>query len=115
MKTTSLKLSKRIRELGMELKTENYWVGDSLWDATAQSELETNNTPSRDRWIPAPTVDELGEVFNELGVDLFVKAYGEVFDFKGTQGIGLLGVMNLMRNPDMSAKMVIYLKEQNLI
>jgi len=65
--------------------------------------------------VSAFTVAELGEMFNKIDVDNFIKAYGEVFDFKGTQMVGLLGVINLMRKPDMAAKMLIYLIKNNLI
>ena len=54
-------------------------------------------------------------MLNEAGADNFIKAYGEVFNFKGTQMVGTLGVINLMRKPDMGAKMIIYLKENKLI
>lgn len=70
--------------------------------------------------IPAPTCSELGEllwnIFEEANDwDLLYKAYGEVFDFKGTQRIGDLGIINLMRKPDMGAKMAIYLLKEGFI
>ena len=57
----------------------------------------------------------LWNTFEKKGWGLFYKAYGEIFNFPGTQCIGEIGVINLMRNPDMGAKMLIYLKVNKLI
>ena len=61
------------------------------------------------------TVAELGEMLNKAEEDNLIKAYEEVFEFKGTGQIGLLGVMVLIKKPDMLAKMLIYLIENKLI
>lgn len=62
---------------------------------------------------------ELGEIlwnaFEKHGWDLLYTAYGEVFNFKGTQRIGELGIINLMRNPEMGGKMLEYLITHGLI
>lgn len=65
--------------------------------------------------IPAPLVSELGEIFSKVGVKNFIKAYGDVFNFPGTSMIGDLGVINLMRNPNMGMKMINYLLKSGLI
>lgn len=64
------------------------------------------------------TVAELGEMLwraNTKKPNSFIKAYGDVFNFPGTGTVGTLGVINLMRKPDMAAKMLIYLIENGLI
>ena len=49
----------------------NYWVGDSVWDETAQSDYETPRTPPRDTWVYSPTLEELIEACGEsfIGLD----------------------------------------------
>ena len=61
--------------------------------------------------IPAPLVSEQGEIFNKVGAKNFIKAYGDVFNFPGTGMVGDLGVINLMRRPNMGMKMLNYLIE----
>lgn len=84
---------------------------------THHAEVSTNKNRF-EHVIAAFTVAELGEmlydIFDRKNWDLLYKAYGEVFDFKGTQRIGEIGIVNLMRRPDMAAKMLIYLLEKNL-
>ena len=69
--------------------------------------------------IPAPLVSEQGEwlwnIFEEHNWDLLYKAYGEVFNFKGTQRIGELGIINLMKRPNMGIKMLNYLIAEGII
>ena len=69
--------------------------------------------------IPAPLVSEQGEwlwnIFEEHNWDLLYKAYGEVFNFKGTQRIGELGIINLMKRPNMGIKMINYLLAEGII
>ena len=69
--------------------------------------------------IPAPLVSEQGEwlwnIFEEHNWDLLYKAYGEVFNFKGTQRIGELGIINLMKRPNMGIKMINYLIAEGII
>ena len=61
--------------------------------------------------ISAPLVSEQGEIFNKVGAKNFIKAYGDVFNFPGTGMVGDLGVINLMRRPNMGMKMLNYLIE----
>ena len=115
MTTTNLQLSNRLKDLGVKIETEYWWrvgAGIRLMCESYPQHFDTSDCFEK---IPAPTVEELGEMFNKIGADLFIKAYGEVFNFKGTQNVGVLGVINLMRNPDMSARMIIYLVENKLI
>ena len=69
--------------------------------------------------FPAPLVSEQGEwlwnIFEEHNWDLLYKAYGEVFNFKGTQRIGELGIINLMKRPNMGIKMLNYLLAEGII
>ncbi|MFA5174726.1 MAG: hypothetical protein WC438_06090 [Candidatus Pacearchaeota archaeon] len=113
LKTASLENSIKLKELGVKQISDYYWWKSP--DGTKADIFPKHLIPDWADCYSAFTVSELGEMFNEIGADLFIKAYGEVFNFKGTQNVGVLGVINLMRNPDKSSKMVIYLKEQNLI
>lgn len=117
-------LSQRLKELGVEQKSLFYWTqhytrksGEYKKDSKWYLYFSKQGGGPDD--ISAFTVAELGEMlwtaFEKAGWDLLYKAYGEVFDFKGTQRIGDLGIVNLMRKPDMAAKMLIYLIENKLI
>lgn len=117
-------LSVRLRDLGVKQESLFYWTrppeSDDIYVCWYWENMSTASGETVD-WeqISAFTVAELGEMlwtaFEKAGWDLLYKAYGEVFDFKGTQRIGDLGIVNLMRKPDMAAKMLIYLIENKLI
>jgi len=121
----SLELAKRLKELGVKQESIFYW--SVALPETSESESELNLLSkiqpmlTQEEWgdkftsYSAFTSAELGEIFSTIGSDLFIKAYGEVFNFRGTQLVGTLGVINLIRRPDMTAKMLIYLLENNLI
>lgn len=69
-----------------------------------------------EEFYPALTASEIGEIFYNLDrYDLFIKAYGDVFNFKGTSWVGEIGIVNLMRKPDMGAEMLCYLINNNLL
>lgn len=131
---TSLELSKKLKELVFEQESLFYWWEDTdnrnrAYLLIDESKLHHTQIPEctydvtdisdRDFLFRAYTVAEIGQmlwdIFEEKGWKLIYKVYGEVFNFKGTQWIGELGIINLMRNPDMGAKMLIYLKENNLL
>lgn len=119
---TSKKISEKLGRLGMKHDSLYMWVKYSLWDEAkiwdSDIEKEFRNeclSGKREYAYPAYTVAELGEFLNKAGADNFIKAYGEVFNFKGTGRVGTLGVINLMRTPDMGGKMLIYLIENKLI
>ena len=114
----SLELAKKLKELGFN--NESYFIWDKVGGIEeTHYEVRPSYNFKYDDEISAYTVAELGqilyEVFEKNGWDLIYDAYGEVFNFKGTQRIGEIGIINLMRNPNMGAKMLIYLKENNLI
>lgn len=124
----SLELAKRLKELGVKQEslfyhyaTEIEQDGLAWWNISEKEPKkgkkvrEYLNSVGRPSVLSAFTVAELGEMLHKAGGELFLKAYGEVFNFKGTGRIGELGVINLMRNPDMGAKMLIYLLENKLI
>lgn len=58
---------------------------------------------------------ELGEVFKEAGAEKMIKAYGDLFGFKGTGSIGAIGMIRLLTEPDRLGEMWCYLKENKLI
>jgi len=117
----SLDLAMKLRVLGFNDSYFVWHVGGRL-SGEKTKEILTRERPETfctadsaySDW-PAYTVAELGNMFEKIGADLFIKSYGEVFDFKGTSRIGELGIINLTRKSDMLAKMLIYLKENNLI
>jgi hypothetical protein len=127
---TSLELSKKLYDLEVRIGSLFRWVVASSWSKSRDG----GKTPGEGKWFiergdgscfasnkvfPAYTVAELGDilwdVFEKIGWSFIYKVYGEVFGFKGTSYIGELGIVNLMRIPDMSAKMLIYLLENKLI
>ena len=109
----NLELSKKLKELGV--KQESYFA---YVNTKQKGEIHLLTTLSHyvgeENFISAYTVAELGVMLDKAGADNFIKAYGEVFNFKRTQMVGLLGVIDLMRTPDMGAKMLIYLIENKL-
>jgi len=138
----SLELARQMKEAGFPQVSEFYWILCDEFDAKIVTkdgpidelcedsefsydppsvkydllEDEKNGDLSDDIKIySAYFASELGEWLNKIGADLFIKAYGEVFNFKGTGSVGLLGVINLIRLPDMSAKMLLYLAKEGLI
>lgn len=118
----SLDLAKRLHELGVRQESLFYWNEASFVVKISYAKtipLSPIEMEQRGLYHSAFTVAELGEMlwnaFDEHGWDLLYKAYGEAFDFKGTQHIGDLGIVNLMRAPDMAAKMLIYLIENKLM
>ena len=107
-------------------ETEYQWqIGGKLSGETTATLIPTNRPPtygsadSAWRFISAPLVSEQGEwlwnIFEEHNWDLLYKAYGEVFNFKGTQRIGELGIINLMKRPNMGIKMLNYLIAEGII
>ncbi len=56
---TSLEISKKLREAGIKMDTQFWWVDGELWDKTMQSDYETPSTPPRSEWLPSPLTDEL--------------------------------------------------------
>ena len=124
---TSLELSKKLKELGVKQESLFYWCEYRRWENEDNKMVEQDtvweidrsgvvggNGHSTGRNFSAFTVAELGEMLY-LHSEHFIKAYGDVFDFPGTGRVGDLGIINLMRRPDMGAKMLIYLLENKLI
>lgn len=125
----SLELAKELKELGVPQKSYFYWhhhLGMAIDENCNPKEPEdygyhllTNNgkveVVDNKQSSSAFTVAELGEMLSKVNSEIFIKAYGDVFLFPGTQRVGLLGVVNLMKTPDMGAMMLIYLLEKKLI
>ena len=95
-------------------ETEFYWCFYNVggWILHHVNQSYDKNVTER---IPAPLVSEQGEIFNKVGAKNFIKAYGDVFNFPGTGMVGDLGVINLMRRPNMGMKMLNYLIETGSI
>ena len=109
---TNVYLSNKLHELGV--------IEPSLFfrDSTKSKEEDIEFWGKPDYCpdnVACYTTAELGKMLNKAGSDKFIKAYGEVFNFKNTTWVGILGIMNLMKDPEMGARMLIYLLENNLI
>ena len=120
---TSRELSEKLKALGVPQVSQFWWVAHNFRDGKETTwrifdqdgyYADKQNEAVIDR-ASAFLASEIGELLWEAGAENFIKAYGEVFNFKGTGMVGTLGVMNLMRKPDMGAKMLIYLIENGLI
>jgi hypothetical protein len=125
---TSLYISQQMKEAGIEQKLDE---GDWAYCSCCNKlHLFANDDDDNiycidhkienvEEWHKAFTAGELGEMlwqtFEKIGWSFLYKAYGEVFNFPGTQYIGELGIINLMRKPDMAAKMLLHLKKEGLI
>lgn len=59
---TNPTISKRLKEMLVRQSSYFFWVDGALWDETMQSDYESPMTPSRDKWVSAFTVAELGEM-----------------------------------------------------
>ena len=127
----SLETAQKLKELGVKQEGLFYYrrVADDVNLRT------TAYIPGNERWmlgdaydmkevfqlehVSAYTVAELGEMlykaFEKVGWQLIYVVYGYVFGFKDSQIIGELGIINLMRRPDMGSKMLVYLLENNLL
>ena len=125
----TLESAKRLKELGVKQNSifnyKTYWIDKhnpkvpEIQYNPSGIEPIRGDTFTNLQFVSAFTVAELGQmlwdVFEKIGWEYIYKVYGDVFNFKGTSWIGELGIVNLMRDPDMSAKMLIYLLEQGLI
>lgn len=65
--------------------------------------------------LAAFTVSEIGEMLVEVAEENFLKAYGHIFNVPNTTFITPLGMRLCMSNPDLAARMLIYLIENNFI
>lgn len=128
--TTSLELSKQLKEAGLKAESEFYWLIDSPDPKTGKerSRLEYcgNDKPLSDEWkeiIPAYLTDEL---LNELPHEVYcVKDYTtvttdpdsqQVFYYRVNYGLGKKPVYFESKSlPNALAKMWLYLKQEGLI
>lgn len=115
----SLELAKKLKELGVVQQACFFWVVNPWGDAQL-AESGFYQLPykwwHKTNWA-AFTVAELANlIFKSVPSGNYVlEAYGHVFNVPSTQIITELGLMECMRNPDISAKMLIHLIENNLI
>lgn len=108
-----LELAKKLKELGFTDGSIFHWrrAGNLGW------QIEPHYSPIfLEGLYPAYTVAELGEMLgNEEYSKYLMKAYGHVFEVPDTRFATVRGVQLCMANPDLGAKMLIYLAENNLI
>ena len=113
----SLELAKRLKLLNVKQESLFYWYNGLKQVVMFNAGDDEKSVKDIERTVnlySAFTTAELGKMLEKAGSNKFIKAYGEVFNFKGTTWVGILGIMNLMKDPEMGAKMLIYLLENNL-
>ncbi len=124
----SPELSKRLKELGVSQSSLFWWaenhdeeivllvyetdVGFILPSGGGFDPRLLNNC----RMFSAFTVAELGSIlWHKASPENILKAYGVVFNVSGTTVITAEGLSQCMENPELGAKMLIYLLENKLI
>lgn len=113
-KVVSLELSKKLKAVGVPQKSVFVHVPDfDKSDNCIGSRIELNDGGWDSVCISAFLSSELGEMlwnaFEATSWKLIYVAYGEVTGHRGTSWIGELGVVNLMRHPDFSAELLLWL------
>lgn len=120
----SLELAQKMKELGFKQESLFYW---NLWNGQGDDflfQIHYNKPVLRgDGVLPketcsAYTVAELGEFLDKATSTPLIKAYIEVMDFNPMlmEAIPLAQhMLNLAQQPDIAAKMLIYLVENKLI
>lgn len=121
----SLELAKKLKELGVKQESLYYWnyIVSSSYEgnddhATRREGWKLEMAHWEDekaQWCSAFTVAELGEILSKVSGEVFRTAYGEVFNVRGTAVVTPHGVQQLLTNPNLCAKMLIYLLENSLI
>ena len=117
----SLDLAKRLKELGVKQENEFYWR-----ETKANFVKELGGTVLLDKsYLPltskrylafsAFTVAELGEMLGGVNEDYILTAYGKVFNVPDTKFITGYGLYQCLTEPNILAKMLIYLLENELI
>src|SRR4051812_13435370 len=110
----SLELAKKLKELGVGQETYFEWRKYDFGWIVAKTQTMADELD----FVAAHTVAELGELLSKSKAEEFTKAYCEVMDFTPSQiGEMPLGqhILNMQTQPDISAKMLIYLLENKLI
>lgn len=119
---TSLIPSQRLRELGVKQESLFYHVsylnlGVEEHDIYSDEKVTSAGHAG---WqltsiFSALTVAELGNLIGKAKNKDIMKAYGHVFNVPDTRFIGEVGMLMVMTQPDIPAKMLIYLLENGLI
>jgi len=132
---TNLELSKRMKELGFKQESLFYWIKtydrfekpilnhNLMRDMSIRGDLILNETPQTDHTYPAYTVAELGEMLPSKVHDQYheIEHKFECGCWKTAIANVVTGKWNLSETfigeteADARAKMLIYLKENNLI
>ncbi len=115
----SLELAKKLEKLGVKQKSLFWWGKE---DGEFQLYFDFGKLTVKELEISgvseihsAFTVAELGSLLYEYNGKQIMQAYGHIFSVEGTSVITPLGLQELLRNPDLVAKMLIYLLEKGLI
>lgn len=105
----SLDLAKRLEELRVKQESLFFWENlNGEWGLTIADEA------TRDV-VSAFTVAEVGEMLSKASRKSFEIAYSEVMDLVPADVQSVQMAHNLMTQPDIGTKMLIYLLENKLI
>ena len=115
----SLELAKRLKELNVKQESFFIWkqcINKQLACYQIPTVSTHKNVDNDDEIIASAfTVAELGKHFEEVKENDFFKAYGHVFNVPDTEVITSYGWLQCVKNPDILAKMLVYLLESKLI
>lgn len=117
----SLELAKKLKELGVKQESLFVWGEQpnnpkSDWFLICtDNEINEIGYDGYNDYVSAFTVSELGELLHKAHIKDILKAYGFVFNAHDTRFVTILGLTECLVMPDLVAKMLIYLLENNLI
>lgn len=116
----SLELSKRLKELGVKQESLFVWriCEPNRYDLVGRDwhiAYWENGRSHNNKEVSAFTVAELGEMLEYATISGFEIAYSEAMDLVPLQIKTVEMAHNLMTKPDIAAKMLIYLLENELI
>ena len=113
----SLELAKKLKALNVKQESYFYWYKAPYSDYNEVEEGLTDGDVPSD-WVVASafTIPELGEMLGVEAANAHIQAaYGHVFNVPDTRFTTARGVQLCMTDPNIGAKMLIYLLENKLL
>ena len=123
LQVVSLPLAQRLKELGVKQESIFEWCiaegGKEVDYFRAYKEdayyCEQDMCGWNHAYVSAFTVAEIGNLIIDVDSDVIQVTYNFVFNVEGSHFITTTGLQILLTEPDLCAKMLIYLLENNLI